>query len=495
MAASLVSLPSRLRQTCSIALVGATLVAMSPFTAVLIAQRPAGNAPPSVTAAPPIPFPSALPSGRASYRTLSETYHELAQLEVAHPTLVKRFELSHKSLLGQPIYAMEVSSNVHTPSGKPVFLMTGLHHAREWPTVDLTMEFVWDLLKHHGTDQRITRLLDSVRVIVVPVVNPDGYDISRSLLHEQKRKSCRIVMGEVPSWSECAAPTNADVGVDLNRNYGAFWGGGGATIGVSGGSARGESPFSEPETRAMRDLMASHQVVLALSNHTPDAKVLRVPSATEEPVPADILPYDSLAQALGRDMAWEAGAWPDIYYAAAGTMEQTAYYAAGTLAFTFEHTPRQNPRFHPPYAFVIDQYFGTGAYPGSSARNAFLRLLEAAANPALHAVLDVQAPSGAILTLSKSITLQTSPIRNADRTVGEATTFPMELTSSTTMPSEQTSMAWHINPSLRPSQSAQDWLRESWTLTCTINGAQFANSVTVARGERVAVTACAPPRR
>lgn len=454
-------------------------------------NRPAGGAPTrpaaAAPAAPVVAFPSALPTGRVTYRTLSETNTELEQIAAAHPNVARRFELSHRSLLGQRIYALEITHNVQASSGKPVFLMTGLHHAREWPTVDLTMEFAWDLLKNDGVDPQITRLLDSVRVILVPIVNPDGFDMSRTLLNEQKRKNCRITMGQVPTWAECAAPSQVDAGVDLNRNYGAFWGGGGATIGTNGGSARGEAPFSEPETRAMRDLMASHQVVVALSNHTPDAKVLRVPSAVEEPTPADVVPYDELAQALGRDLSWEAGPWPQIYYAAAGTMEQTAYYASGTFAFTFEHTPRQRERFHPPYAFVIDQYFGSGAYPASSARNAFLRLLSAAADPARHSVLDVRAPAGATLTIAKSITLQTSPVLNSDRTTGAAFSFPMELTSSITMPAGQTQIDWHVNPSVRPSQKAQEWLPEAWTFTCSLNGRSQTVNVTVLRGARATV--------
>jgi hypothetical protein len=364
--------------------------------------------------------------------------------------------------------------------------MTGLHHAREWPTVELTMEFVWDVLKSDRVDPHITALLDSVRFIVVPIVNPDGYDMSRTLINEQKRKNCRVELGKVPTWAECAAAVNSNAGVDLNRNYGAFWGGGGATIGVSGGSSRGESPFSEPEIQSIRDLMQNNQIVVALSNHTPDAKVLRVPSAAEEPVPADVVPYDSLAQTLGGDLKWPAGPWPRIYYVASGTMEETAYYSAGTFSFTFENAPGQRS-FHPAYSFVIDQYLGTGAYPGSSARAGFLRLLGAAANPALHSVLHVRAPSGAKLTLAKAFSMESSPVVNADSTKGAPLSFPMQLTSTLVMPKGQTSIDWHVNPSPRPSQHAQEWLPESWTVTCALAGHTQSTTVIVKRGATATV--------
>jgi hypothetical protein len=337
-----------------------------------------------------------------------------------------------------------------------------------------------------GRDPRITALLDQVRFVVVPVVNPDGYEMSRSLLNEQKRKSCRVVDGETPTFAECANPRHRNAGVDLNRNYGAFWGGSGAAVGAAGSSYRGPAPFSEPEIQNMRDLMNRHQVVVALSNHTPDAKVLRAPSAPEEPTPADVVAYDALAQAVGKDLNWEAGPWTEIYYAASGTMEEYGYYSAGTFAFTFENTPGQRG-FHPAYTFVADQYHGTGAYPASSARNGFLRLFEAAANPALHSVLEVRAPAGATLTLEKRFDLETSRILHADTSRVDAIRIPTVLRSTLIVPSGRDRVTWHVNPSLRPSQHAQEHLVESWTLACTLNGESRRTQVRVARGARATV--------
>ncbi|HEY5492849.1 MAG TPA: M14 family zinc carboxypeptidase [Gemmatimonadaceae bacterium] len=442
-----------------------------------------------VTATPQAPKPatsSTLPTARLNYRTLTETNLELEQLAAANPDRVKRFALPHKSLLGQTVWALEISHHVAASSGKPVFLMTGLHHSREWPTVELTMEFVYDVLKNDGVDTTITRLLNDVRFIVVPVVNPDGYELSRTLLNEQKRKNCRIEVDKAPTFADCASPANAGAGVDLNRNYGAFWGGGGANVGPNQGSYRGAAPFSEPEIQNMRDLMAGNQVVVALSNHTPDAKVLRVPSAAEEPTPADVVPYDSLAQLLGKDLNWQAGPWPKVYYVASGTMEEQAYYSAGTLAFTFEHAPGQRS-FHPAYSFVVDQYAGTGAYALSNARAGFMRLYQAAAMPALHSVLRVRAPSGATLTITKTFDLETAPVIQADSSKAPPIKLPTTLTSSMIVPKGASEVTWHVNPSLRPSQHAQEFLDESWTLTCRLGARTQTVKVKVARGAVVTV--------
>ena len=100
---------------------------------------------------------------------------------------------------------------------RPVFLMLGLHHAREWPSGEKAMEFAYDLVSNYGHDARITDLLKKARVIVVPVVNADGFDLSRDRRraprpaggrraaapwpilgtpgNAYKRKNCRIVDG------------------------------------------------------------------------------------------------------------------------------------------------------------------------------------------------------------------------------------------------------------------------------------------------------------
>jgi hypothetical protein len=431
---------------------------------------------------------SPLPTGRVTYRTLTEANLEMERIEAAYPTKVKRFALPHKTSLGSTVWALEITHDVKTPSGKPVFVMTGLHHSREWPTVELPLEFIHDLLKNDGTDPRITAALEKVRFIAVPIVNPDGFDLSRTLINEQKRKNCRVQDGKEPTYAECANPLNAGAGVDLNRNYGAFRGGIGANAAPNGQSYRGAAPFSEPEIQNMRDLFASHQVVVALSNHTPDAKVLRVPSTTDEPTPFDVAQYDSVAQLLGKDLKWDAGPWPKVYYNASGTMEEQAYYTAGTFAFTFENTPGQRG-FHPAYSFVVDQYFGTGAYPGSSSRAGYMRLLEAAADPALHSVLEIKAPAGATLTLSKKIVLESAPVLLSDRdsTRGPIVKQPMELTSTTVVPKGNGPFLWHVNPSSRPSQHGQELIAEQWTVSCKLKGKPISVAVTVARGAKAKV--------
>ncbi len=161
---------------------------------------------------------SPLPSGRDTYRTLDEYNAEMAAMASEHPDLVELFTLPHPSLDGREIYGVEIGRNVRGPeTGLPTFLMLGVHHAREWPSGEHAMEFAVDLVSNYGTDARITDLVNRSRVIVVPVLNVDGFDMSRTdgglvdlreadgggtatILgtpgNAYKRKNCRIVDGQ-----------------------------------------------------------------------------------------------------------------------------------------------------------------------------------------------------------------------------------------------------------------------------------------------------------
>jgi carboxypeptidase T len=427
---------------------------------------------------------SELPTGRVAYRTWEETNAEMQQIAQLFPDRVKLIELSETSLLGRTIYGLEISHDVDVDSGKPVFLLSGVHHAREWPTVEFTMEFVWDLLKNDGRDARITSLLERGKLIAVPMMNPDGYELSRrnatnSL--QQKRKNCRFAPGVIPTQEQCDASNSLNNGVDNNRNYPAFWGGPGSSASLTASNHRGASPLSEPENRAMLDVWTSHQITVSVNNHTPDERLLRAPSSSNEPTPADVEVYDELAQLLGNDVNWPAGAWTDIYYEASGTAEQTAYYGAGTLAFTPEAAPGWggNNRFHPPYQAVIDNYRGIGQYPGSSMRAMFLTAFDAAVDPARHSVIKGRGVPGTTLTATKEFALDSSLIGGVP--------IPTQMRYETTMTVPRDGkFEWHVNPSLRPSQYASVHLDEAWTITCgpgTSGGHASEVEVRVARGE------------
>ena len=53
----------------------------------------------------------------------------------------------NRTVLGEEIHGLEITTNAdNIEDGKPVFLLMGAHHAREWPSSENAMEFGFDLL-------------------------------------------------------------------------------------------------------------------------------------------------------------------------------------------------------------------------------------------------------------------------------------------------------------------------------------------------------------
>src|SRR3954452_3432860 len=440
---------------------------------------------------------STLPTGRVAYRTLADINAELQQLATAYPDRVKLFTLSKPSLLGKTIYGVEVSHNVTQNVGKPTFLLTGVHHAREWPTAEFTLEFIWDLLLNDGTDADATNLLEKGKLLAVPVVNADGYDLSRSLQNEQKRKNCRITSGVIPTLADCTAAANVNRGIDLNRNYLPFWGGPGSSTSPTASNTRGEAPGSEPEIAGMIDLLNHNPATVTINNHTPDQRLLRAPSSSNEPdVLADQAAYQGLLDRLSKNLpGWPAGPWTDVYYEASSTAEQQAYYAYGAFGFTPEATPGFSgaQTFHPPYQNVIDNYLGTGTrYAGDTMRGLYYDAFKAATEPNLHSVITGTAVPGATLTLTKTYTLDSSLTTWVTGQPQEVRTFPNALRATITVPATG-KFQWNVNPSLRPSQYSSSFNDESYTLTCSAPDGTVLDSTTIriARGETVNRSLCA----
>lgn len=434
---------------------------------------------------------SALPSGRTAYRTLEDYEADLAGLAEKYPKLVKEFTLDRPSLDGRAVHAVEIGSDVTRPAaGRPTFVLLGLHHAREWPSGENAMEFAIDLAQGYGTNPRITRLLDRARVVVVPVVNVDGFDLSRTdgaaidlrdlneydplegtgsvLLtpgQAYKRKNCRIVDGQDTPDGTCAAsltsPGGFGVGVDLNRNYGGFWGGPGAAgsepdpAAVEGGvldpTYRGAAPFSEPETLNIRDLVASRQVTMLITNHTFGNLILRPNGVAPTTIghdgkPVGDAPDEVALKRLGARMAAQNGysnqhGWQ--LYDTTGTTEDWSYNATGGFGYTFEIGPDE---FHPPFEDVVDQYRGAGEYAGKGNREAYLIALEHTVDTSMHGVLTGKAPKGAVLRLHKSFETPTWEGSFADG-----------VDSSIRVPASG-AFRWVVNPSTRPVVASKTYL-------------------------------------
>ncbi|MBM6404184.1 zinc carboxypeptidase [Phycicoccus sp. CSK15P-2] len=403
---------------------------------------------------------SGLPSGRTSYRTLDEVNDELAALARRYPSLVRLFTLPNRTVEGRPVRGIEITRGARSvDDGKPAFLLMGAHHAREWPSVEHSMEFAYDLLENRRRDGRAREILRDVRTIIVPVVNPDGFDISRSAAplgdfslfdYEMKRKNCSV-SGSTPAaylTGTCEDnPAGRLRGTDLNRNYPGFWGGPGASTNWSSDTFRGDGPGDTPEVGNIKRLISSRQVTNLVTNHTYSNLVLRPPSIAS----TGWAPDEPVYRALGADLAEPNGYTNQAafqLYDTSGSVEDWSYWQTGGLGFTFEIGPDE---FHPPYETgVVAEYLGlqpaAGAGKGGN-RESFYRMAQATRDRSLHSTLVGTAPKGTVLTVSKTFQAFTSPVIASDGTEGDPVAYQNDL-SSTLRPDGR--FTWDVNPSTRP---------------------------------------------
>jgi hypothetical protein len=152
-------------------------------------------------------------------------------------------------------------TNEKIKGGKSQVLFLATHHAREWVATQMAMRLIKYLTSNFGSDSRVTDLLNTTEVWIIPVANPDGYQYT--FTNERLwRKNLRDNDGN-------GEITVAD-GVDLNRNFESHWGldeEGSSPI-WSSGTYRGTVPNSEPETRAVVNFIQKKDFKFIISYHT-----------------------------------------------------------------------------------------------------------------------------------------------------------------------------------------------------------------------------------
>ena len=414
-----------------------------------------GTTLPAATAAPPEraengAHSQTLPSGRTDFRTLGEFEQDMSKLAGRFPDTVRKFALPYKTSEGRTVHGLEITRNVNRDDGKPVFVDVGAHHGNEWPSAELTMEYAYYLAQNadHG---RVRHRLSTTRVVIVPIVNPDGY------VADERR-------------------TATDV--DMNRNYGFGW-----MPGDDG--AHGSAPWSEPETKNVRWLLSTRQATVFNTQHTCIQVVLYPPLQKEAGPIQDVDRVHELASAMAGELGpgYKAMASADDYETT-GEAIDWSYYATRGLSTTTETCPDVRPEGHDFESEVADTFVRN--------RNALNEALEVAGDRRQHAVIKGRAPAGAMLTLRKSFRMYTAGFEHADGSV-RPDGFRQRLRSTVRVgPNGKFEVA--LNPSYRPVPPYQEdglhggqagYLREPWVLTCESRTGRSTQRINIGLGDKV----------
>lgn len=303
------------------------------------------------------------------YFDYSEMVAVLGYLNRTYPAVAKVFSIG-RSWQNREIYCIELTGN-KTVVDKPQVFFVGLHHACESISAELPLYFAVLASSNYGTSAPLTSLLDHSDVFIIPALNVDGLDLVKS--NEWQRKNARpldddgdgLVDENPPSdvnqsghlelfinsngnCSQWVEGIDSDVdgqisedwigGVDLNRNYGFQWNNSLVASSDSYPSSdvyRGPGPFSEPETRALRDFVLNHNFTYAVSFHSGSNCVIYPWGYAEQPTPDDAL-FREVAGNMSKLTGVTSFQGGVGLYTVSGEWGDWMYGNRSTLAFTCE---------------------------------------------------------------------------------------------------------------------------------------------------------------
>ncbi|EDS34654.1 zinc carboxypeptidase [Culex quinquefasciatus] len=221
------------------------------------------------------------------YLSHEEVNRYLEELVQKYANKIEIFS-SAVSFEGRQIHTVRISPDVQR-SKRPgtglgcarlsILIDAGIH-AREWITISVALYVIQQLVERDAVSARMLRNFDW---IILPLLNPDGYEYSRE--HNKMWRKTRRPLGE-----------NRCVGVDCNRNFNVSWGIG--TARFCSLLYRGERPFSELETRNVRDILRklrpNCRFYLSLHSY---AKAILYPRAYSRTLPYNWKHQHDVAQA------------------------------------------------------------------------------------------------------------------------------------------------------------------------------------------------------
>ena len=193
----------------------------------------------------------AFPPADSNYHDYAEMIAELNQVVADHPTIAQQADASAPRTRAATCRLIKISDNVATDENEPEILFNAHQHAREHLTVEMALYLLNLFTDSYGTDTRITNIVNSREIWIVPTMNPDGgeYDIAtgsyRSWRKNRQPNSGLVLRGHRPQ-PQLGLP------VGLLRRL--------VRHAPSSETYRGPSAFSAPETQRLRNFVNSRVI-------------------------------------------------------------------------------------------------------------------------------------------------------------------------------------------------------------------------------------------
>ncbi|RZO55887.1 MAG: hypothetical protein EVA77_03825 [Phycisphaeraceae bacterium] len=318
------------------------------------------------------------------YRTNEEIDDFLDQLVATYPGVSR--SVAGQSIEGRPIHFLRFGSGPQTVA------ITAGQHAREWINPAATLWMVENILKKANEGDRVfVDLLERTSWLVVPISNPDGYAYS----HTTDRL-----------WRKNRRNLFPNVGVDLNRNWGAGYGGPGSSSNPADETYRGVGAFSEPETAALQSLLeAEENLLMCLDIHS-FGQLLLSPYGYQDSEPTEGmgpmlsgLAFDAALDMLGTHGSLYTPIPAHDLYLASGIASDWSWDDLGAPSWTFELRPVGGVGFLLP----PDQIVPTGEELTEAVRSLAERLLLGRGRP-------IAGPSGLTSQLNQRLVSVLEPL-------------------------------------------------------------------------------------
>ncbi|MEV7883056.1 M14 family metallopeptidase [Streptomyces sp. NPDC002817] len=309
------------------------------------------------------------PSADSRYHNYAEMTSEINSVVSANSSIASTRVIG-TSYQGRNIVAIKISDNVATDESEPEVLFTHHQHAREHLTVEMALYLLNELTSDYGTDSRVTNMVNSREIWIVPDLNPDGgeYDVAT---------------GSYRSWRKNRQPNSGSsyVGTDLNRNWAYRFGCcGGSSGSTSSETYRGTAAESAPEVKVVANFVRSRvvggvqQIKAGVDFHTYSELVLWPYGYTTANTATGMTTDDRNAFAtVGGKMAASNGYTPEQssdLYITDGSIDDWLWGSQKIFGYTFEMYPSSSSGggFYPPDEVI--------AAETARNRDAVLQLLE-----------------------------------------------------------------------------------------------------------------------
>ena len=269
---------------------------------------------------------STLSTDRYEYYTYQKMTNHLLNLSKNNSDIMLLTSIG-KTYEGRDIWMVTLSDNVDNDEQESQILLMGAHHGNEKPSYEVLIYFInyiiskynkeaYDddqdglidedpfdgkdndqdgLIDEDPIEDQVTKVIDNTKIYIVPMVNPDG-------VASEWRKN------RAPNYGyDGTKDYITSYGVDLNRNYGYKW-----NIPFlfpenyyldyllddESWTYRGEEPFCENETKAIKSLIENNNISISLSYHDYGEWMIFPWMHTSRHTP-----HESLFRSLGQSIA------------------------------------------------------------------------------------------------------------------------------------------------------------------------------------------------